>query len=231
MIELHTWPTPNGHKIHIMLEETGLPYQVRAVNIRTGDQFKPEFLAISPNNRIPAMVDPDGPGGKPISLMESGAILLYLAAKTGKFLPQDLALRWQCTQWLMWQMGGVGPMFGQANHFRRYAKDKIEYAVERYTNEANRLTGVLDKQLGKTRYVSCDEYTIADMAIFPWMRNAESRGIDMTQYPNARRWFDSIAARPAVQRALKVLEDAGNNNPVDDKAREVMFGKTQFQRR
>lgn len=231
MIELHTWPTPNGHKIHIMLEETGLPYQVHAVNIRTGDQFKPEFLAISPNNRIPAMVDPDGPGGKPISLMESGAILLYLASKTGKFLPSDIAQRWQCTQWLMWQMGGVGPMFGQANHFRRYAKDKIEYAIERYTNEANRLTGVLDKQLGKTRFVSCDEYTIADMAIFPWMRNAESRGIDMAQYPKVQHWFDSIAARPPVQRALKVLEDAGNNNPVDDKAREVMFGKTQFQRR
>jgi GST-like protein len=231
MIELHTWPTPNGHKIHIMLEETGLPYCIHPVNIRTGDQFKAEFLEISPNNRIPAMVDTDGPGGKPLSLMESGAILLYLASKTGKFLPDDLALRWKCTQWLMWQMGGLGPMFGQANHFRRYAKDKIQYAIDRYTNEASRLTGVLDKQLGKTRYVSCDEYTIADMAIFPWMRGADSRGIDMAEYPNAKRWFDAINARPAVQRALKVLEDAGHSNPVDDKAREVMFGQTQYQRR
>ena len=231
MIDLYSWATPNGHKVHIMLEETGLPYRVYGVNIRTGDQFKPEFLKISPNNRIPAIVDPDGPGGKPLSLMESGAILLYLASKTGKFLPADLAQRWSCTQWLMWQMGGVGPMFGQANHFRRYAKDKIEYAVERYTNEANRLTHVLDKQLAQSKFVSCNEYTIADMAIFPWMRNAESRGIDMSQYPNAKRWFDAINIRPAVVRALKTLADESNSNPVDDKAREVMFGKTQFQKR
>lgn len=231
MIELYSWATPNGHKVHIMLEETGLPYQVHGINIRTGDQFKPEFLKISPNNRIPAIVDPDGPDGVAISLFESGAILLYLASKTGMFLPADLTLRWQCAQWLMWQMGGVGPMFGQANHFRRYAKDKIEYAVERYTNEANRLTHVLDKQLANSRYVSCNEYTIADMAIFPWMRNAESRGIDMNEYPNAKRWFDAINARPAVQRALQVLSDESNSNPVDDKAREVMFGKTQFQKR
>jgi len=231
MIELYSWPTPNGHKIHIMLEETGLPYRVHPVNIRTGDQFKPEFLKISPNNRIPAMIDPDGPGGKPLSLMESGAILLYLAEKSGKFLPKDPQQRWTCTQWLMWQMGGVGPMFGQANHFRRYAKDKIEYAVERYTNEANRLTHVLDKRLGESKFVGCDEYTIADMAIFPWMRNADARGIDMNQYPNAKKWFDTINARPAVVKALTTLADAGNNNPVDDKAREIMFGKTQFQKR
>lgn len=231
MIELYSWATPNGHKVHIMLEETGLPYRVHGVNIRTGDQFKEEFLAVSPNNRIPAIVDPDGPDGKPLSLFESGAILLYLASKTGKFLPQDLTLRWKCTQWLMWQMGGIGPMFGQANHFRRYAKDKIEYAIERYTNEANRLTHVLDKQLAQSRYVCCDEYTIADMAIFPWIRNADQRGINMDEYPHAKRWFDAINARPAVQRALQTLADAGNSNPVDDKAREVMFGKTQFQRR
>ncbi len=231
MIELYSWATPNGHKVHIMLEETGLPYRVHAVNIRIGDQFKPEFLAISPNNRIPAMVDPDGPGGKPLSLMESGAILLYLASKSGKFLPEDLAQRWSCVQWLMWQMGGVGPMFGQANHFRRYSKEKLEYPIERYTNEANRLTHVLDKQLAQSKFVACDEYTIADMAIFPWMRGAESRGIDMKEYPHAKRWFDAIHARPAVQRALQVLANESNNNPVDDKAREVMFGKTQFQRR
>ncbi len=231
MIELYSWATPNGHKIHIMLEETGLPYRVHGVNIRSGDQFKPEFLKISPNNRIPAIVDPDGPDGKPLSLMESGAILLYLASKTGKFLPADLAQRWTCVQWLMWQMGGVGPMFGQANHFRRYAKDKIEYAVERYTNEANRLTHVLDKQLAQTRFVAGSGYTIADMAIFPWMRNAESRGIDFKQYPHVQSWFDTINARPAVVRALQVLSNESSSNPVDDKAREVMFGKTQFQKR
>ncbi len=231
MIELYSWATPNGHKIHIMLEETGLRYRVHGVNIRTGDQFKPEFLKISPNNRIPAIVDPDGPKGKPLSLMESGAILLYLASKTGKFLPEDLAQRWNCMQWLMWQMGGVGPMFGQANHFRRYAKDKIEYAVERYTSEANRLTHVLDKQLAQTKFVAGNEYTIADMAIFPWIRNADQRGINMKEYPNAQRWFDTIHARPAVQRALQVLSNESNSNPVDDKAREVMFGKTQFQKR
>ena len=231
MIELYSWATPNGHKVHIMLEETALPYRVHGVNIRTGDQFKPEFLKISPNNRIPAMVDPDGPGGKPLSLFESGAILLYLATKSRKCLPDDEAQRWTCLQWLMWQMGGVGPMFGQANHFRRYAKDKIEYAIERYTNEANRLTHVLDKQLAQTRYVAGDEYTIADMAIFPWMRNADQRGIDMKEYPNVQRWFDAINGRAAVQRALQVLATESTSNPVDDQAREVMFGKTQFQKR
>ena len=231
MIELYSWATPNGHKIHIMLEETGLPYRVHGVNIRTGDQFKPEFLKISPNNRIPAIVDPDGPNSKPLSLMESGAILLYLASKSGKFLPEDVNQRWTCMQWLMWQMGGVGPMFGQANHFRRYAKDKIEYAVERYTNEANRLTHVLDKQLAQTTFVAGNDYTIADMAIFPWMRNAESRGIDFKEYPHVQRWFDAINARPAVVRALQVLSNESSSNPIDDKVREVMFGKTQFQKR
>ncbi|MDP2239173.1 MAG: glutathione S-transferase N-terminal domain-containing protein [Burkholderiales bacterium] len=231
MIDVYSWATPNGHKVHIMLEETGLKHRIHGVNIRTGDQFKPEFLKISPNNRIPAIVDHDGPDGKPLSLFESGAILLYLASKSGKFLPENLHERWQCLQWLMWQMGGVGPMFGQANHFRRYAVEKITYAVERYTNEANRLTGVLDKRLGEARFVAGNTYTIADMAIFPWMRNAESRGIDMTQYPNAQRWFDDINARPAVQRALKVLSDENSAVPIDDKARDVMFGKTQFQRR
>lgn len=231
MIDVYSWATPNGHKVHIMLEEAGLKYRIHGVNIRTGDQFKPEFLRISPNNRIPAIVDHDGPEGKSLSLFESGAILLYLASKTGKFLPGNMHERWQCMQWLMWQMGGVGPMFGQANHFRRYAKDKIEYAIERYTNEVNRLANVLDKQLATTRYVSCDEYTIADMAIFPWMRNAESRGIDMKLYPNAQRWFDEISVRPAVQRGLQVLADVNAAAPIDDKAREVMFGKIQFQRR
>ncbi|MFN7086837.1 MAG: glutathione binding-like protein [Burkholderiales bacterium] len=231
MIDVYSWATPNGHKVHIMLEETGLPYRVHGVNIRTGEQFKPEFLEISPNNRIPAIVDHDGPDGKPLALFESGAILLYLASKSGKFLPLDMHQRWQCVQWLMWQMGGVGPMFGQANHFRRYARDRIEYAIERYTNEANRLTRVLDKQLAGNRHVAGDEYTIADIAIYPWLRNAESRGIDLDEYPHVRRWFDAISARPAVQRGVRVLADAGAAAPIDERAREVMFGKIQFQKR
>jgi GST-like protein len=231
MIDIYSWPTPNGHKVHIMLEETGLAYRVHGVNIRAGDQFKPGFLKISPNNRIPAIVDHDGPGGNPLSLFESGAILLYLAAKTGKFLPLDMHARWNCVQWLMWQMGGVGPMFGQANHFRAYAVEKIQYAVDRYTNEANRLTHVLDKRVGEARYLAGDEYSIADMAVFPWMRNADKRGIDMAEYPHARRWFDAINARPAVQRALQVLSDVNNAAPHDEKSRDIMFGKTQFQRR
>lgn len=230
MIDVYSWATPNGHKVHIMLEETGLPYRVHGVNIREGDQFKPEFLKISPNNRIPAIVDHDGPNGKPLSLFESGAILIYLAGKTGKFLPSDLHQRYAALQWLMWQMGGIGPMFGQANHFRAYAVEKIPYAIERYTNEANRLTHILDKRLGEVRYLAGSEYSIADMAVFPWMRGAEKRGIDMAQYPNARRWFDAINARPAVQRGIQVLAALNTNAPHDEKSRDIMFGKTQFQR-
>jgi GST-like protein len=231
MIDVYTWPTPNGHKVHIMLEETGLQYRVHPVNIRDGDQFKPEFLKISPNNRIPAIVDKQGPGGKALSLFESGAILLYLASKSGKLLPVNMAERWTCVQWLMWQMGGVGPMFGQANHFRRYAKDKIEYAIDRYTNEANRLTNVLDKRLEESRFVANEQYTIADISIFPWMRGAENRGVNLEDYPNVKRWFDEIDARPAVQRAVKVLASEQSNVPHDPKAWDIMFGKTQFQRR
>jgi GST-like protein len=233
MIEVYSWPTPNGHKVHIMLEETGIPYRVHGINIRAGDQFKPAFLKISPNNRIPAIVDPDGPGGKPISVFESGAILLYLASKTGKFLPADLHARWRCMEWLMWQMGGVGPMMGQANHFRRYAKDKIQYAIDRYGNEANRLTRVLDKRLEESPYTAGREYSISDIAIFPWYRGAENRGVNIDEYPNVRRWFDAINARPAVQRALKVLAEAqaANAAPHDDKSWEIMFGKVQFERR
>jgi len=204
MIDVYTWPTPNGHKVHIMLEETGLPYRVHPVDIGMGDQFKPEFLAISPNNRIPAIVDREGPNGKPISLFESGAILIYLAGKTGKLLPSDLHERYAALCWLMWQMGGVGPMFGQANHFRAYSVEKITYAIERYTNEANRLTNVLDKRLGEARYLAGDEYSIADIAVFPWMRNADKRGINLAEFPHAQRWFDAISARPAVQRGMNV---------------------------
>ena len=231
MIDVYSWATPNGHKVHIMLEETGLRYRAHAVNIRAGDQFKPGFLKISPNNRIPAIVDHDGPDGKPLSLFESGAILLYLASKSGRFLPLDMHARWTCVQWLMWQMGGVGPMFGQANHFRAYAVEKIAYAIERYTNEANRLTHILDNRLGEARYLAGDEYSIADMAVFPWMRGAEKRGINMGEYPNAQRWFDEIDARPAVRRGVQVLTAEYINAPHDEKSRDIMFGKTQFQRR
>jgi GST-like protein len=233
MIEAYSWPTPNGHKVHIMLEETGLAYRVHAINIRAGDQFHAEFLKISPNNRIPAIVDSDGPNGRPISLFESGAILLYLASKTGQLLPTDLHARWTCMQWLMWQMGGVGPMFGQANHFRRYAKEKITYAVERYTNEANRLTSVLDRRLAEAPYLAGAGYSIADIAVFPWMRGSENRGVNLDDYPHARRWFDEINARPAVQRGLSVLSEvqAANAAPHDDKSWDIMFGRTQFAKR
>ena len=233
MIDVYTWPTPNGHKVHIMLEETGLQYRVHGVNIREGEQFKPEFLKISPNNRIPALVDHDGPGGKPISVFESGAMLLYLASKTGKLLPADLHARWRCMEWLMWQMGGLGPMMGQANHFRRYAKEKIQYAIDRYTNEANRLTRVLDKRLAEAPYTAGKEYSISDIAIFPWLRGAENRGVNVSEYPNVKRWFDAINARPAVQRALQVLADqsAANQAPHSDKSWEILFGNVQFQQR
>ena len=233
MIDVYSWPTPNGHKVHIMLEETGLKYRVHGVNIREGEQFKPEFLKISPNNRIPALVDHDGPGGKPISVFESGAMLLYLASKTGKLLPADLHARWRCMEWLMWQMGGLGPMMGQANHFRRYSKDKIQYAIDRYTNEANRLTRVLDRRLGEAPYTAGKDYSISDIAIFPWLRGAENRGVNIAEYPNVRRWFDAINARPAVQRALQVLADqsAANQAPHSDKSWDILFGKTQFQQR
>jgi GST-like protein len=230
MIEVYSWATPNGHKIHIMLEECGLAYRAIPVDIGAGDQFAPEFLAISPNNKIPAIVDPDGPDGKPISMFESGAILLYLAAKTGRFLPADARGRWTTLEWLMFQMGGVGPMLGQAHHFRLYAPEKIAYAIDRYSNEAKRLYGVIDKRLGSHAFIAGDEYTIADIAIFPWLRSWKNQGIVLDEYPALKRWFDAVAARPAVQRGVEVL--AGLRKPLhDDKAREVLFGTQQYQRR
>jgi len=230
MIDLYSWATPNGHKIHIMLEETGLPYRVHPVNIGEGDQFKPEFLKISPNNKMPAMIDSDGPDGKPISMFESGAMLLYLASKTGRFLPEDLRERWSTLQWLMFQMGGVGPMLGQAHHFLGYAPEKIPYAMQRYAKEANRLYGVMDRRLAESKFIACDEYTIADMAIMPWLRFPERQGVNMDDYPHLKKWFAGIAARPAVQRGLKVLADL--RKPVmDDKAKEMLFGATQYQKR
>ncbi|OWQ91990.1 glutathione S-transferase [Roseateles aquatilis] len=230
MIEVYSWPTPNGHKVHIMLEECGLPYRVIPVDIGAGDQFDAKFLAISPNNKIPAIVDPDGPDGQPIALFESGAILLYLAGKTGRFLPDDTRGRYEALQWLMFQMGGVGPMLGQAHHFRIYAPEKIAYAIDRYTNEAQRLYGVIDKRLAQSKYIAGPAYGIADMAIFPWLRSWKNQGVELSEYTHLKGWFDEIAARPAVRRGVEVLAD--RRKPlVDDKARETLFGATQYQRR
>ncbi|VXC20305.1 putative S-transferase [Burkholderia sp. 8Y] len=229
MIDVYSWPTPNGHKIHIMLEETGLEYRAHAIDIGAGDQFTPDFLAISPNNKIPAIIDNDGPEGKPFALFESGAILVYLAEKTGKLLPADAIGRYTTIQWLMFQMGGVGPMLGQTHHFRNYAPEKIDYAINRYTNEARRLYGVMDKQLGVTQYLAGSEYTIADIATFPWTRSWENQGIVLDEFPNVRRWFDAIAARPAVERGVQVL--ARERKPFTDKEKEVLFGATQYVKR
>jgi GST-like protein len=230
MIQVFSWPTPNGHKVHIMLEECKLPYEAIPVNIGTGDQFKPEFLKISPNNKIPALIDPDGPDGQPISLFESGAILLYLAAKTGKFLPSSDRRKYEVLQWLMFQMGGVGPMLGQAHHFRMYAPEKIDYAVNRYTNEARRIYGVMDTQLASNKFIAGATYSIADIAIFPWLRSWQNQGIDWANYPHLKAWFDMVGARPAVQRGVQVLADL--RKPItDDRAREVLFGKTQHERK
>ena len=231
MIDLYTWPTPNGHKIHIMLEECALPYAVHAVDIGAGEQFDPEFLAISPNNKVPAIVDSDGPGGKPFALFESGAILLYLAGKTGRFLPRSESGKYRTLEWLMFQMGGFGPMLGQAHHFRIYAPERIEYAYQRYTREAARLYGVIDRRLAETgAFIAGRQYTIADMALWPWARSHANQGIDLADYPQVARWFERIGARPAVKRAVKVL--AERRRPlVDDQAKANLFGSEQYGRR
>ena len=229
IIEVYSWATPNGHKVHIMLEECGLRYRAIPVDIGAGDQFKPAFLAISPNNKIPAIVDPNGPDGKPMALFESGAILLYLAGKTGKLMPADTRGKYEVLKWLMFQMGGVGPMLGQAHHFRIYAPEKIEYAINRYTNEANRLYGVMNKRLANSRYIAGPQYSIADIAIFPWLRSWKNQGIAWNDHPHLKGWFDEIAARPAVQRGVDVL--AAQRKPlVDDTARETLFGATQYRK-
>ncbi|HZT63190.1 MAG TPA: glutathione binding-like protein [Burkholderiales bacterium] len=234
MIEVHTWPTPNGHKVHIMLEETGLEYQIRPVNIRTGEQFGPEFLRISPNNKIPAIVDRDGPGGQPISVFESGAILVYLAGKTGKLLPRDDRGKYVALQWLMFQMGSIGPMMGQANHFRsNVVPQGVEYSLNRYTKEVRRLHGVMETRLSQVAYFAGADYSIADIAIFPWLRSSERHGINWSEFPKVKAWFDKIHGRPPVQRALKVLAEV-NTAPAgqyDAKAREVLFGATQYEKR
>ncbi|QWD87891.1 glutathione S-transferase family protein [Polynucleobacter paludilacus] len=234
MIDVYSWATPNGHKVHIMLEECGYrlgkDWLAHPIDIGAGDQFKPEFLNISPNNKIPAMVDPNGPDGKPISIFESGAILLYLAAKTGKFLPKSTRAKYEVLQWLMFQMGGLGPMLGQNHHFRIYAPEKIEYAINRYTNEAKRLYGVLDQQLSKTPFIAGKEYSIADMAIFPWTRNWKNQGIEIDEFPHFKKWFEKISARPAVRRGVEVLTNL--RKPLtDDKARDLLFGASQYQKR
>ena len=231
MIDLYTWPTPNGFKVSIMLEEVGLSYTVIPVNIQEGDQFKPDFLKISPNNKMPAIVDRDGPDGGPYSLFESGAILIYLAEKTGRFMPVDLAGRYKVVQWVMFQMGHIGPMLGQAHHFRAYAPERIAYATERYTREASRLYGVLDRRLGEADYVA-DDYSIADMAIMPWLRSHERQGQDLDDFPNVKRWFEEVNPRPAVQRGLDVLADRRRDPAkMDENARSILFGDRQYARR
>lgn len=231
MIDLYTWPTPNGHKVHIMLEEIGLPYKVIPIDINAGDQFEPDFLKISPNNKMPAIVDPEGPEGGPISIFESGAILIYLADKSGQFFPKTPNAHYCVLQWLMFQMGGIGPMLGQAHHFRAYAPEQIPYAVARYTNEAKRLYSVLDRRLAEEPYLGGADYSIADMAVFPWLRSHERQGIDLADFPAVKHWYEGIEARPAVQRGVKVLAEHRRAATMDEKSREMLFGATQYQRR
>ena len=232
MIDLYAWPTPNGHKISIMLEECGLAYNVVAVDINKGEQFDPEFLKISPNNRIPAIVDPDGPGGRPLALFESGAILFYLAEKTGRFLPAEGAARYAVMQWLMFQIGGFGPMAGQAHHFRqRMGGVEVPYGIERYTNEMGRLYAVMDRRLGEAEYLAGDDYSIADIACWPWVRPSRRQGQDKAGFPNLKRWFDTISARPAVQAGMKLLEEHRGNRDMTEAARDVLFGKGRHERR
>jgi GST-like protein len=229
VIELWSWPTPNGQKVHIGLEELELPYTIVPVAIGKGEQFKPEFLAINPNHRIPAIVDPDGPGGARLTLFESGAILIYLAEKAGRLIPADPVARLTCLQWLMFQMGGIGPMFGQYNHFANYAGEKIPYAIERYHNEANRLVRVLEKRLTAAEYLAGDDYSIADIATFPWIRSAVSRSmLTLDAAPAVARWVAAIEARPGVMRGLAVMsEQQTPPTPMTDAQRDVLFGKTQ----
>jgi GST-like protein len=223
-IELYYWPTPNGWKITIMLEELGVPYEVKYVNIGKGEQFEPSFLKIAPNNRMPAIIDPDGPGGSPISVFESGAILQYLGRKFGKFYPTDERQRVAVEEWLFWQMGGLGPMAGQAHHFRQYAPEKIQYGIDRYTNEVNRLYGVMNKRLAQHEFLA-GEYSIADMASIGWTRSYKNQGQDLEDFPHLKRWFDTIMARPAVQRAVEVGQEHRRNLADDKDAQKVLFGQ------
>ena len=226
MIDVYSWPTPNGHKIHIMLEECGLEYRAHPINIGAGDQFKPEFLAISPNNKIPAITDHQGPGGKPLSLFESGAILFYLANKTGKFIAKDMRERMQTLEWLFWQMGGLGPMAGQYNHFGNYAQEKLQYAIDRYRNEVNRLYGVMNKRLADRPFLA-GEYSIADMACYPWVL-PERQAQNIANFPHLKRWHETIKARPAVVKAYewtpKINPGQGGIRTAEERA--ILFGQT-----
>ena len=225
-IDLYFWPTPNGWKITIMLEECGLPYRLIPVDISKGEQFAPEFLAIAPNNRMPAIVDSDGPNGKPISVFESGAILQYLGRKTGKFYPAEERARVATEEWLYWQMAGLGPMAGQAHHFRLYAPEQLPYAIERYTNEMNRLYGVMNKRLGETPYLAGDDYTIADMACVGWVKLWKRQGQDPQQFPHVQRWLDTLQARPATARGLAVRVEAARQVDLKDpKVWATLFGQ------
>ncbi|MCX7303295.1 MAG: glutathione S-transferase N-terminal domain-containing protein [Hyphomicrobiales bacterium] len=229
-IELYYWPTPNGWKITIMLEELGVPYEVRYVNIGKGEQFEPSFLKIAPNNRMPAIIDPEGPssdgkwGGEPISVFESGAILQYLGRKFGRFYPAEERARVDVEQWLYWQVGGLGPMAGQAHHFRQYAPEKLPYAVDRYTNEVNRLYGVMNKRLADRDFLAGD-YSIADMAAIGWVKPYKNQGQDLDHFPHLKRWFETMLARPAVDRALGVGQERRNNLADDKDAQKVLFGQ------
>jgi len=226
-IELYYWPTPNGIKITMMLEECGLPYDVKYINIGAGDQFEPSFLRIAPNNRMPAIVDPDGPGGQPVSVFESGAILQYLGRKTGKFYPSDPRAQVAVDEWLFWQMGGLGPMAGQAHHFRQYAPEEVPYAIQRYTDEVNRLYGVMDRRLADSTHLGGEDYSIADMASFPWVRSYEKQGQDLNDFASLKAWFDRIGSRPATETAVTVGAEyrAKLNLATDKDAQKILFGQ------
>lgn len=236
MIDLYFWPTPNGYKVTVMCEEVGLKYNVIPVNIGAGDQFKPEFLKISPNNKMPAIIDHEAADGKPLAMFESGAILMYLAEKTGKLMPSDTRGKYNVIQWLMFQMGTVGPMLGQAHHFRRYAPEKLEYAVNRYTNEAKRIYNVIDKRLSEAPYLAGD-YSIADIATYPWLVPHSMQGQNLDEYPNLNRWFAEMRERPAVKRGFAVMADViermrqqAQQRP-DPKSWENLFGNKQYEKR
>jgi GST-like protein len=227
MIDLYYWPTPNGHKITLFLEETGLPYRIHPVDISAGDQFKPDFLAISPNNRMPAIIDTDpSDGGEPVAIFESGAILLYLAEKTGQFLPRDLRGRKTVMEWLFWQVGGLGPMAGQNHHFGLYAPEQIPYAITRYVNETNRLYGVLDRRLADRAYLAGAEYSIADMAAYPWIVPWKRQQQDLDSFPNLRRWFDAIRERPGTVRAYAKGDPYTSRPTVTEEGKAILFGQT-----
>ena len=227
MIDFYIWYTSNARKVAIMLEETGLDYQTHDVDIGRGDQFKTDFLTISPNNKIPAIVDQDGPDGEPLAIFESGAILIYLAEKTGRFLPKEGATRYDVMQWLMFQMGGVGPMFGQYNHFHNYARDKIPYAMDRYERESQRLYRVMDDALRESAFIAGD-YSIADMALWPWAHNFAGRDQDPDAVPNVKAWAERVGARAAVQRAMESVGASPRPGPIDDEHWENMYGATQY---